>query len=58
MTKPQLPNLQQTVANDPHHQHQQQYQPQQVLSWHLHMPGSYALSLLNRSESVSELGSE
>ena len=35
LTKPQLPNLQQVVANT------QQLQHQQVLSWHLHMPGSH-----------------
>ena len=32
--------------------------PQQVLSWHLHTPGSHQSSLLNGSESVSESVSE
>ena len=56
MTKPQLPDLHQTVANMiliNHHQHQQQYQPQQVLSLHFHTQGSHQSSLLNRSEGVS-----
>ena len=34
-------------------QHQQKEQPQQVLSRHLHTPGSNQSSLLNRSELVS-----
>ena len=42
MTKPQPQNL-------------QQKQHQQVLSWHLHTQGSHQSSLLNKSDSVSEL---
>ena len=53
ITKPQ-----QSATNccqyDPHHLHQQQYQPQQVLSWHLHTPGSHQSSLLNGSQLVSQ----
>ena len=50
MTKPQLPNLQQTLANM---QHATVLQPQQVLSWHLHTPWSLKSSLLNSSQSES-----
>ena len=35
------------------HRHLQQWQPQQVLSCHLHTPGSHQSSLLNRSQLVS-----
>ena len=38
-----------------HDPHQQQLQHQQVLSWHLHTPGSHQSCLLNRSQLVSEL---
>ena len=56
MTKPQLPNLQQTVANTILIINiSNSNKPQQVLSWHLHTPGSHQSSLLNGSEWVSEL---
>ena len=38
-------------------QHEQQLQPQQVLSRHLHTPGPHQSSLLNSSQWVSQLGS-
>merc|ERR1712004_371413 len=51
-----LQNLDQTSATNccQHNPHQQQLQHQQVLSWHLHTPGSHQSSLLNRSELVSQ----
>ena len=52
MTKPQLPNLQQTVANSIliiNFSNRNN-----LLSWHLHTPGSHQSSLLNGSESVSQ----
>ena len=59
MTKPQLPNMQQTVANTILIINiSNSNKPQQVLSSHLHTPGSYQSSLLNRSEWVSQWVSE
>ena len=46
--------MHQTVANTILITNISNSQPQQVLSWHLHTPGSHQSSLLNRSESVSQ----
>ena len=56
MTKSQLPNLQQTVANMIliiNISNSNNWQPQQVLSGYLHTPVSNQSSWLNRSQSVS-----
>ena len=61
MTKPQLPNQQQTVANTIFFiniNNSNNFNKFLVASCHLYMPGSHQSSLLNGSESVSQLVSQ